>query len=184
MNNNIVKFAIVGIACAAFCTTTFAAPKGGHHGGKGQPARAAQQTRPPQAARPAAKPSAAKHAAPARHVNPPAVAKHGQVRQEPRHHAPPPRVANHHAPTPRVAHHHAPPPRIARHHIPSHARYWARPAVPLWHVGALRAWEWITQEWMIVVDGIYYYGDGYYYDGYNYYYNGEYHTVPPPPMYF
>ena len=37
---------------------------------------------------------------------------------------------------------------------------------------------------MIVVNGVYYYGDGYYYDGYNYYYNGEYHTVPPPPIYF
>ena len=61
---------------------------------------------------------------------------------------------------------------------------WARPAVPLWRVGALRAWEWIEQEWVIVVNGVYYYGDGYYYDGYNYYYNGEYHTVPPPPMYF
>ena len=37
---------------------------------------------------------------------------------------------------------------------------------------------------MIVVNGVYYYGDGYYYDGYNYYYNGEYHTVPPPLMYY
>ena len=173
MNNNIVKFAIVGIACAAFCTTTFAAPKGGHHGGNGRPARAVQQTRAPQAARPAAKPSATKHAAPARHVNQPAVARHGHAaRPEPRHQAPPPRVANHNAP----------PPRVTRHHIPSNAHYWARPAVPLWRVGALRAWEWITQEWMIVVDGIYYYGDGYYYDGYNYYYNGEYHTVPPTPI--
>ena len=183
MNNNIVKFAIVGIACAAFCTTTFAAPKGGRPGGNGGPARAVQQTRAPQAMRPAAKPSAAKHAAPARHVNPPAVARHGYgARPEPRHHAPPPRIATHHAPPPRVVHHHAPPPHVVRHHIPSHARYWARPAVPLWRVGALRAWEWITQEWMIVVDGVYYYGDGYYYDGYNYYYNGEYYTVPPPPI--
>ena len=192
MNNNFVKFAIVGIACAAFCTTTIAAPKGGHHGGNGRPASATQQTRTPQVARPAAKPStakpsaakpsAAKHAAPACHPNPPAVARHGNARPEPRHHAPPPRIAHHHAPPPRVAHHHAPPPHAFRHHIPSHARYWARPAVPLWHVGALRAWEWITQEWMIVVDGVYYYGDGYYYDGYNYYYNGEYHAIPPPPI--
>jgi len=37
---------------------------------------------------------------------------------------------------------------------------------------------------MIIVDGVYYYGDGYYYDGCNYYYNGEYHTVPPPPIFF
>jgi hypothetical protein len=36
---------------------------------------------------------------------------------------------------------------------------------------------------VIVVNGVYYYGDGYYYDGCNYYYNGEYHTVPPPPLY-
>ena len=181
MNNNFMKFAFVGIACAAFCTTTFAAPKGGPrgggghparapqqmrapHGGNGHTARAPQQTRAPQVARPAAKPSAAKHAAPARHVNPPAVARHGHgARPEPRHHAPPPRVGRH-------------------HHIPRHARYWARPAVPLWRIGALRAWEWVVQEWMIVVDGVCYYGDGYYYDGYNYYYNGEYHMVPPPPI--
>lgn len=49
----------------------------------------------------------------------------------------------------------------------------------MWHVGALHAWEWIEQEWVIVVNGVYYYGDGYYYDGYNYYYNGAYHTAPP-----
>ena len=198
MNNNFVKFAFVGLACAAFCTTTFAAPKGGHHGGNGRPARApqqmrapqggngrparapqqmrvpqggnghaaraSQQTRAPQGARPAAKPNPVKHAAPAHHVNQPAAGRREHFRQEPRHHAPP---------------HH-----VARHHIPSHARYWARPAVPLWHVGALRAWEWVEQEWVIVVNGVYYYGDGYYYDGCNYYYNGEYHTVPPPPMYF
>ena len=54
--------------------------------------------------------------------------------------------------------------------------------MPLWRVGALRAWEWIDQEWMIVVNGVYYYGDGYYYDGYNYFYNGEYYTVPPTPI--
>jgi len=164
MNNNFLKIAFVGLACAAFCATTFAAPKGGHHGGNGRPARAPQQTRAPQGARLAAKPNAVKHAAPAHHVNQPAVGRQGHFRQEPRHHAPPHRVA--------------------RHHIPSHARYWARPAVPLWRVGALRAWEWVEQEWVIVVNGVYYYGDGYYYDGYNYYYNGEYHTVPPPPVYF
>ena len=173
MNNNFVKFAFVGIACAAFCTVTFAAPKGGnrsgHHGGNGRPARAAQQTRAPQVARPAAKPTAAKHAAPAhhaapaRHVDRPAVARHKNTRPEPRHHAPPPRAV--------------------RHHVPSHAHYCARPAVPAWRIGALRAWEWIAEEWVIVVNGIYYYGDGYYYDGYNYYYNGAYHTVPPMPMY-
>ena len=173
MNNNIVKFAIVGIACAAFCTTTFAAPKGGRPGGNGGPARAVQQTRAPQAMRPAAKPSAAKHAAPARHVNPPAVAKHGHgARPEPRHHAPPTRVV----------HHHAPPPRVVHHHIPSHARYCARTPVPAWRFGARWAWEWIEEEWLIIVNGVYYYGDGYYYDGYNYYYNGAYHTVPPVPM--
>ena len=184
MNNNFVRFAFVGLACAAFCTTTFAAPKGGHHGGNGRPARAPQQTRAhqggnghtarapqqtraPHVVRPAAKPNTVKHAAPAHHVNQPAAGRREHFRQEPRHHAPPHRVA--------------------RHHIPSHARYWARPAVPLWRVGALRAWEWVEQEWVIVVNGVYYYGDGYYYDGYNYYYNGEYHTVPPPPpppMYF
>ena len=181
MNNNFVKIAFVGIACAAFCTTTFAAPKGGHHGGNGRPARASQQTRAPQfsrpsgkpsvpqqtraphVSRPAPKPSAPKHAAPAHHVKQPAVARHGHFRPEPRHHAPPPRYGRH-------------------HHIPSHARYWARPAIPLWRVGALHAWEWIEQEWMIVVNGVYYYGDGYYYDGYNYFYNGEYHTVPPTPI--
>ena len=38
-------------------------------------------------------------------------------------------------------------------------------------------------EWVIVVNGVYYYGDGYYYDGYNYYYNGAYHTVPPTSIY-
>ena len=198
MNNNFVKFAIVGIACAAFCTTTFAAPKGGPRGGNGRPARAPQQTRTHQAARPAArptapkqtrttqvtrpaakpsapkqtrttqvtrpaaKPCAPKHAAPTCHVNQPAVARHGHPCPEPRHHAPPP--------------------RFTRHHVPGHAHYWARPAVPLWRVGALRAWEWIVQEWAIVVNGVYYYGDGYYYDGYNYYYNGEYHTVPPPAV--
>ncbi len=195
MNNNFLKIAFVGLACAAFCATTFAAPKGGHHGGNGRPARAPQQTRAPhggnghtarapqggnghaarapqqtrapQGARPAAKPNAGKHAAPVHHVDHPAVGRHGHFHQEPRHHAPP---------------HH-----VVRHHIPRHARYWARPAVPLWHVGALRAWEWVAQEWVIVVNGVYYYGDGYYYDGFNYYYNGEYHTVPPPPpppMYF
>ena len=199
MNNNFVKFAFVGIACAAFCTTTFAAPKGGPRGGTGRPASAPQQTRAPQFARPAAKPSAPprtrapqftrpaakpsapqrtsapqfarpvakpsapKHFAPAHHVNQPAFARHGHLRPEPHHHAPPPRFGRH-------------------HHIPSHARYWARPAIPLWRVGALHAWEWIEQEWMIVVNGVYYYGDGYYYDGYNYFYNGEYHTVPPTPI--
>ena len=181
MNKNFVKIAFIGLACAAFCTTTFAAPKGGRHGGNGRPAgapqqmraprggnghtvRAPQQTRAPHGARPAAKPNVVKHAAPAHHVNHPVGARHGHFREEPRHHAPP---------------HH-----VTRRHIPSHARYWARPAVPLWRVGALRAWEWIAQEWVIVVNGVYYYGDGYYYDGYNYYYNGEYHTVPPPPIYF
>ena len=164
MNNNFVKFAFVGIACAAFCTTTFAAPKGGPRGGTGRPASAPQQTRAPQFARPAGKPRAPKHAAPAHHVNQPGFARCGHIRPEPRHHAPPP--------------------RFTRHHIPSHARshYWARPVVPVWRVGALRAWEWVEQEWVIVVNGVYYYGDGYYYDGYNYYYNGEYHTVPPPPV--
>ena len=198
MNNNFVKIAFVGLACAAFCTTTFAAPNGGHHGGNGRPAgapqqmrpprggngrpagapqqmraprggnghaaRTPQQTRAPQGARPVTKPGGVKHAAPTHHVQPPAAARHDHFRQEPRHHAPP---------------RHFP-----RHHIPNHARYWARPAVPLWRVGALRAWEWIEQEWVIVVNGVYYYGDGYYYDGYNYYYNGEYHTVPPPLMYY
>ena len=181
MNNNFVKFAFVVLACAAFCTTTFAAPKGGHHGGNGRLAsapqqarcsrggnvhtsRAPQQTRSPHVARPATRPNTVTHAAPARHVNQPAFGSHGHIRQEPRHHGP--------------SHH------VARHHIPSHARYWARPAVPLWHDGGLRAWVWVEQKWVIVVDGVYYYGDGYYYDGYNYYYNGEYHTVPPPPMYF
>ena len=175
MNNNFVKIAFVGLACAAFCTTTFAAPKGGHHGGNGRPAgapqqmrvpptRAPQQTRAPQGARPVTKPGGVKHAAPPHHVQKPAVARHDHFREEPRHHAPP---------------HH-----VTRRYIPNHARYWARPAVPLWHTGALRAWEWIEQEWVMVVNGVYYYGDGYYYDGYNYYYNGEYHTVPPPPMYF
>ena len=180
MNNNFVKFAFVGIACAAFCATAFAAPRGGHHGGSGgparppqqmrpphggngHPARPPQQMRPPQVARPAPKPSVAKHSPPAHHVNPPPVGRPGHFRHEPRHHA--------------LPHH------VVRHHIPSHAHYWARPAVPLWRVGALRAWEWIEQEWMIVVNGVYYYGDGYYYDGYNYYYNGEYHTVPPPLLY-
>ena len=212
MNNNFVKIAFVGLACAAFCTTTFAAPKGGHHGssgrparapqqtrapqcgygrpapqqtrvprgstrapqqtrapqgGYGRPARAPQQTRAPQGARPATKPNAVQHAAPARHVSQPAFGRQGHFGQEPRHHAP-----SHHG---------------VRHHIPSHARYWARPAVPMWHDGGLRAWVWVEQEWVIVVNGVYYYGDGYYYDGYNYFYNGEYHTVPPPlpaPVYF
>ena len=183
MNKNFVKFAFIGIACAAFCTTTFAAQKGGRHGGNGRPAGAPQQARTshggnghtarapqqPQVshgARPAGRTGAVTHAAPARHVNQPAVARHGHSHPEARHHAPPPRVT--------------------RHHIPSHAHYWARPSVPLWRVGALRAWEWVAQEWVIVVNGFYYYGDGYYYDGYNYYYNGEYHTFPPPPppMYF
>ncbi len=180
MNNNFVKIAFVGLACAAFCTTTFAAPKGGHRGGNGRPAgapqqmrapqgnghtvRAPQQTRAPHVARPATKPNTVKHTAPAHHVNQPAAARHDHFRQEPRHHAPPR--------------------HFTRHHIPNHARYWARPAVPLWHAGALREWEWIEQEWVIVVNGVYYYGDGYYYDGYNYYYNGEYHTVPPPQMYY
>ena len=180
MNNNFVKFAFVGIACAAFCTTTFAAPKGGPRGGTGRPASAPQQmrapqfarpaarpsapprTRAPQFARPAAKPSAPKHVAPAHHVNHPSFPRHGHLRPEPRHHAPPP--------------------RFSRHHFPSHAHYWARPAVPLWRVGALRSWEWVEQQWVIIVNGVYYYGDGYYYDGYNYYYNGEYHTVPPPSV--
>ena len=91
--------------------------------------------------------------------------------------------------------HHVSQPAAGRHehfrpeprHIPHHARYWARPVVPLWRAGALRAWEWIEQEWVIVVNGVYYYGDGYYFDGYNYYYNGAYHTVPPPlpaPIYY
>ena len=202
MNNNIVKFAFVGIACAAFCTATFAAPRGGppggRHGGNGHSARATLQTqapaprttrsapnaarsaphsaaRPathsaarsapsaarsaPSAARPATRSSTAHHAAPARPVHQPAVTRYEHARPEP--------------------HHHAPPPRVGRHHIPSHARYCARPPGPLWRVGALRAWEWIAAEWMIVVNGVYYYGDGYYYDGYNYYYNGAYHTVPP-----
>ena len=175
MNNNFVKFAFVGIACAAFCTATFAAPRGGHPGGgpggNGRPTRAAQPARGApashaarpstahHAARPAARPSTGHHAAPAR----PATAWHGNARPEPRHHAPPPRVG--------------------RRHIPSHAHYWARPPVPAWRVGALRAWEWIEAAWTIVMDGVYYYGDGYYYDGYNYYYNGAYHTVPPVSIY-
>ena len=86
-------------------------------------------------------------------------------------------------PTRPAPHHHAPPPRVGRRHIPSHAHYWARPPVPRWRIGALRAWEWIAAEWMIVVNGVYYYGDGYYYDGYNYYYNGAYHTAPPVSIY-
>ena len=199
MNKDFVKIAFVGIACAAFCATTFAAPRGGHHGGgrpagapqqmwashgggrpagapqqmraphggNGHTARAPQQTRAPGGARPAARPGAVTHAAPVHHVSQPAAGRHEHFRPEPRHHAPPP--------------------RFARHHIPHHARYWARPVVPLWRAGALRAWEWIEQEWVIVVNGVYYYGDGYYFDGYNYYYNGEYHTVPPPlpaPIYY
>lgn len=175
MNNNFVKFAFVGIACAAFCTATFAAPRGGHPGGNpggnGRPTRAAQPARGTpashaarpstahHAARPAARPSTGHHAAPAR----PATAWHGNARPEPRHHAPPPRVGH--------------------RHIPSQAHYWVRPPVPGWRVGALRAWEWIEAAWTIVVNGVYYYGDGYYYDGYNYYYNGAYHTVPPPSIY-
>ena len=176
MNNNFVKFAFVGIACAAFCTSTFAAPRGGrpggNPGGNGRPTRTAQSTRTSHAARPtarpstghhtarpAARPSTGHHAAPAR----PATAWHGNARPEPRHHAPPPRVGH--------------------RHVPSHAHYWARPPVPGWRVGALRAWEWIEAAWTIVVDGVYYYGDGYYYDGYNYYYNGAYHTVPPVSIY-
>ena len=184
MNNNIVKFAFVGIACATFCTATFAAPRGGHtggnHGGNGRPARAAQPARPAHdshAARPAARPNTpnkAHHAAPAQPTRQPTVARHGNTRPEPRHHAPPPRVEHRH---------HAPPPRVGHRNIPSHAHYCARPAVPLWRIGALRAWEWIEEAWMIVVNGIYYYGDGYYYDGYNYYYNGAYHTVPPTPVF-
>ena len=199
MNNNIMKIAFVGLVCAAFCATTFAAPKGGRHGGKGSPARAPQQTRVHQGGNgspakvsqqtrahqggnggPIRAPQQTRvhqvgngHAIRApqqRHdhrVNQPAAGRHEHFRQEPRHHTP-----TYHVP---------------RHHIPSNARYWARPAVPLWRVGALRAWEWIEQEWVIVVNGVYYYGDGYYYDGYNYYYNGEYHSVPPPlpaPIYF
>ena len=181
MNNNFVKFAIVGITCAAVCTATVAAPKGGSHGGNGRPGRPTQQTRTHQTERPAAKPKpaqqtrnhqairpetqpwAAKHAAPGRHVNQPVVARHEHARPKPRHHAPPPRAG--------------------RHHVPNRAHYWARPAIPAWRVGALRAWEWIEEEWLIVVNGVYYYGDGYYYDGYNYYYNGSYHTVPPTSLY-
>ena len=169
MNNNFVKFAFVGIACAAFCTATCAAPRGGHPGGHpgghGHPPRTVQQTRAPapHAARPAARHGTVHHAAPVRPARPPAVARGGHARPAPRHHAPPPRVG--------------------RRHIPSHAHYCARPAVPLWRVGALRAWEWIAAEWMIVVNGVYYYGDGYYYDGYNYYYNGAYHTAPPVSIY-
>ena len=180
MNNNFVKLAFVGIVCSTFCTVTFAAPRGGHPGGNpggfGRPTRAAQPTRASHAARPAARPSAAHHAArpaarpsavhhaaPARPAHPPAVARHGHARPEPRHHAPPPRVGH--------------------RHVPSHAHYWARPAVPAWRIGALRAWEWVEAAWTIIVDGVYYYGDGYYYDGYNYYYNGAYHTVPPASIF-
>ena len=163
MNNNFVKFAFVGIACAAFCTATFAAPRGGHpggsHGVNGRPTRVAQPTHASHAARPAARPGATRHAAPAHTARPHAVARHGNARPVPRHHAPPPRVGH--------------------RHVPSHARYCARPPVPGWRVGALRAWEWIEAAWTIVVNGVYYYGDGYYYDGYNYYYNGAYHTAPP-----
>ena len=206
MNNNYVKFAIVGIACAAFCAATFAAPRGGAANRPparenraparpaakpptAKPAHAPQVARPaarppaakparaPQVARPAAKPPAAKPVrtpqvarpggkAPSPNLaagtaRPPAVAKHGHVRPEPHHHAPP---------------------RHFRHHIPSHARYCTRTPVPAWRFGARWAWEWIEEEWLIIVNGVYYYGDGYYYDGYNYYYNGAYHTVPPVPM--
>ena len=179
MNNNFVKFAFIGIACAAFCTTTIAAPKGGrpggNHGGNGgRPARAERQThanhaaperqtRANRVARPAAKPSPGKHAAPANHAHKPTVARKGHARPEPGHHAPPPRAG--------------------RRYVPSHAHYCVRPAVPLWRAGALRAWEWIEEEWMIIVNGVCYYGDGYYYDGYNYYYNGAYHTAPPISMF-
>ena len=103
--------------------------------------------------------------APPRHDNHPPVARHEHARPAPHHHAPPPRAVHHH------------------HHIPNHAHYWARPPIPLWRVGARHAWEWIAEEWLIIVNGVYYYGDGYYFDGYDYYYNGEYHTVPPTSLY-
>lgn len=163
MNKNFAKFAFAAVACVAFCTMTFAAPKSGHHGG-GRPAGAVQHARTSRVARPATRTSVVKHSASAHHVRHSAAERRGHFRPEARHHAAPPRVAHHH---------------VRRHR---HAHYWTRPAVPLVCVGALHAWVWVEQAWMMVVNGVCYHGDGYYYDGYNYYYNGEYHTVPPPLM--
>ena len=172
MNNNIMKFAIAGITCAVFCTTALAAPRGNHHGGNGRPTMtpnapfAARQAPRPPAARPAPRPPAPRPA-----PRPPVHMNHAGP------HHPMPHVAHHHVPPPPRFHHH-------RNHIPHGARYWARPPVPLWRVGALRAWEWIAAEWVIFENGVYYYGDGYYFDGCNYFYNGAYHLAPPATITF
>ncbi len=188
MNNNIMKFAIAGITCAVFCTAALAAPRGTRHGGNGRPNMAPNASF---AARPAPKAPAARPAPrpaprpPAARPAPRPAPRPPAARPAPR----PPAHVNHarpHHPMPHLAHHHAPPPRFHHHrnHIPHGARYWARPPVPLWRVGALRAWEWIAAEWVIFENGVYYYGDGYYFDGYNYFYNGTYHLAPPATIMF
>ena len=190
MNNNIMKFAIAGITCAVFCGTAVAAPKG-NHGGNGRPARTAVPSNASRAAKPPPKANT-NRSAPAPRAAKPAHYAHGRGSAPAARPAKPAAPARHAAPVNTVRHrydnhHHASPPHHAshrRHAIPHGARYWARPPVPLWRVGALRAWEWIEAEWMIFENGVYYYGDGYYYDGYNYYYNGAYHTAPPVTVVF
>ena len=110
MNNNFKKLLVAGLACAAVCTTAFAAP----HGGRGGSApRSASMHHAPQArgghaprsVQPAPRARTATHGG------------HAQVR-----HAPPTQAMTpHRAAPPRISHggrplaHHTPPPRPMNH---------------------------------------------------------------------
>jgi len=101
MNNNINKFMIVGIACAAVFTTAFAAPHGGKPGATHRQATPARQqmkapgnghrshVQPAPKAHRAA-PAHTAHASPAPKAHHAAPAHHAHAR-----HAPPPRPRNH-----------------------------------------------------------------------------------------
>ena len=107
MDNNIKKFLVAGLACAAVCATALAGHHGGaHHGGK---------------------PAAAPHRAPVHHQSNASVGGPRHMPPAPKMHNAAPKMhhvahAAHHAHVrPPIHRHPAPPP--PRHHVPCGFRY-------------------------------------------------------------
>lgn len=108
MNNNIRKFVVAGLACAAAVTTTFAAPHGGKPGFSPRPAAPArQQMKAPVSGHKA-------HASPAPRAHNPAPAHKAHAASMPKMHRPAPKI-HHSAPTHHAYARHTPPPRPVNH---------------------------------------------------------------------
>ena len=115
MDNNIKKFMVAGLACAAAFTTTFAAPHGGKPGSASRPsAPARQQMKAPSGGRTAHAPAMPKahKAAPVRtaHASPAPKVHHSAPKV---HHSAP--KVHHPAPAHHAHARHTPPPRPMHH---------------------------------------------------------------------